>query len=200
MAEDKPISRFAQRFVARKLEEIRDAAYAGAVVQNEFENNFVDGVLELAGRIRRPDLHRHLMKEATKSSEYLRQVDESLNRAIRKIVWNGPWVETDEGRTIRGAVGQTHHGEYRSAEVSLDRDYELTGSVSGRSESSKWDDTTYKYKEQAIFAARETVQRSVERDRSPEQSSPPDRKSSAQKYGGGSEPIESELPPPRRSR
>ena len=165
MADEKPISRFAQRFVARKLEEIRNQAFAGSDGRHEFENNFVDGVLELADRTKRADLRRHLMQEATNTSEYLRQVQDAMTGEVRKIVWNGPWVETDEGRTIRGSVGQTYGGQYRSAEVSLYEEHGPTGRVAFSRETSEWNNKRYAHKEQAIFAARETVQRSVERDR-----------------------------------
>ncbi|HTV55347.1 MAG TPA: hypothetical protein VMI06_10565 [Terriglobia bacterium] len=199
MDEEKPISRFAQGFVARKLEEIRNQAFAGSDSYREFENNFVEGVLGVEKRIRRPDLSRYLMNEAAKTSEYLRQVQDALANGIRKIVWNGPWVHTDEGRTIRGAVGRTYDGKYRSAEVSL---YELhgpTGRVAFSGESSQWNDKPYTHKEQAIFAARETVQRSVERDRHPEESVTSRRRSGAEKYGA-SETLSQELPGQRRSR
>lgn len=199
MDEGKPISRFAERFVARKLEQIRNQAYAGSDSQREFENNFVDGVMDVSDRIRRPDLRRYFVNEATKTSEYLRQVQDALAGSIRKIVWNGPWVDTDEGRTIRGAVGQTYDGKYRSAEESLYEWHGPTGRVAFSGENSEWNDKSYTHKEHAIFAARETVQRSVERDRQPEDSMTPRRESSAEKYGS-TEPPERELPPPRRSR
>jgi hypothetical protein len=199
MDEEKPISRFAHRFVTRKLEQISRSAYDGSEGQREYENNFVDGVLELTERIRRPDLRRHVMNEAEKSSEYLRQVKQSLEGAIRKVVWNGPWVETDEGRTIRGAVGQTHQGEYRYAEVSLYQEHGPTGRVSFSVETPHWNEKLYAHKEQAIFASRETVQRSVERDRRAEQSVEPQRQSSAEKYGG-QDASSSEIKPPSRAR
>lgn len=199
MDEDKPISRFAQRFVTRKLEQISQSAYDGAGDQREYENNFVEGVLNLTDRIKRPDLRRHLMNEAEKSSEYLRQVKQSLEGAIRKVVWDGPWVETDEGRRIRGAVGQTHQGEYRYAEVSLYQEYGPGGRVSFSAETPHWNDKLYAHKEHAIFAVRDTVQRSVERDRRPEQSVEADRESSAKKYGGQDAPS-SEVKAPSRSR
>lgn len=203
MAEDKPVSGFAQRFVAHKLEEISHRAYDGSAWQREYENNFVDGVLELSERIRRPDLRKHLMNEATKSSEYLRQVRDSLDGAIRKIIWNGPWVETDEGRTIRGAVGVTHNGEYKAAEVSLYQEYGPDNRVAFSGESWKWNDKSYAHKEHAIFAARRGVAQTVRNDLQCEESvgghAIPQR-SAAQKYGGANESIECELPPPRRSR
>ena len=199
MSDEKPISRFAQAFVTRKLEAIKTSAYAGAEFRAEFENNFVDGVLELADRIRRPDLRRHLMNEATKSSEYLRQVHDSLVGAIRKTVWNGPWVETDEGRTIRGAVGLTHQGEYRHAEVSLYQEYGPTGRVSFSAESSKWNDKIYSYKEHAIFAARESIARALKEERHVEIPDEAEVRNAVTKYGGNDTQDRS-ITPPSRSR
>jgi hypothetical protein len=199
MDEGKPISQFAQRFVERKLGQIRNQAYAGSGWQRESENNFVDGVMDVSEKIRRPDLRRYFMNEATKSSEYLRQVRDALAGSIRKIVWNGPWVHTDEGRTIRGAVGQTYDGKYRSAEVSLYEWHVPTGRVAFSGENSEWNDKSYTHKEHAIFAARETVQRSVGLDARSEESFEPHRISSAEKYGCQDAPRHA-LKPPSRSR
>jgi hypothetical protein len=194
MDEGKPISGFAQRFVARKLEQISSSAYEGSGGKREYENNFVDGVFELMERIKRPDLRRHLFNEAVKSSEYLRQVRDAMVSEIRKIVWNGPWVETNEGRTISSAVGQTYDGKYRFAEVSVYREH---GPFSA--ESYSWDQRSFPHKEHAIFAARETMQRSVGLDARSEESFEPHRISSAEKYGCQDAPPP-EVKRPSRSR
>jgi hypothetical protein len=103
--------------------------------------------------------------------------------AIRKIVWDGPYVETDQGKTIRGSVGLTYGGQYRAAQVSLYEEHGHSGRVSFSGESYHWDARSYPHKEQAIFAAREGVQRAVRRDQRPEKLGNRRTKSSAEKYG-----------------
>ena len=112
-----------------------------------------------------------------------RQEKQSDGNAIRKMVWEGPYVETDEGRTIRGAVGQTYGGTYKAAQVSLYEEYGHSGRVSFSGESYHWDARSFPHKEQAIFAAREGVQRTVRRDQKPEKPGGRSTKSSAEKYG-----------------
>jgi hypothetical protein len=118
--------------------------------------------------------------------------------AIRRIVWDGPHVETDEGRTIRGAVGVTYGGAYRAAEVSLHREYGPTGRVAVEAESYRWDTKLHAHKEHAIFAARDSVARTLKAERQIEipgkaESSP------AAKYGGNDTQNRS-ITPPSRSR
>lgn len=202
MDEGKPISGFAERFVARKLGQLSTSAHEGSGGKREYENNFVDGVFELMERIKRPDLRRHLFNEAVKSSEYLRQVRDAMVSEIRKIVWKGRWVQTDEGRTIRGAVGQTYDGKYRSAEVSLYEQYGPTGRVAFSGESSEWNDKSYTHKEHAIYAARESVARTLKAEQQIEIGAPMTvvtERSPAAKYGGDDAPGH-ELKVPSRSR
>jgi len=202
MDEGKPISRFAERFIARKLEQISNSAYEGSGGQREYENKFVDGVVELMERIKRPDLRRHFFSEAVKGSEYLRQVQEAMVGGIRKIVWDGPYVETDQGRTIRGAVGRTYGGKYRVAEVSLHQEIGPTNKVSFSEENWKWGERFYSHKEHAIYAARESVARTLKAEQWIEFGAPmtvATGKSPAAKYGGNDIPSKA-IRPPSRSR
>ena len=72
MDEGKPISRFAQRFVARKLKELEKQATKGCGLHYElFSQNFTDGVDRLAAMTKRPDLRQHIRAEATKTGNYM---------------------------------------------------------------------------------------------------------------------------------
>ena len=206
MPEDKRISRFAQRFVARRLEHISRSAHDGSGGQREYENNFVDGVFELMDKTRRPDLRRYVFSEAVKRSEYLRQVRDAMENGIRKTVWDGPVVETDEGRTIRGTVGATYGGAYRAGEISMYREAGPGGRVAFSGESCTWSDRVYAHKEHAIYAAREIVARTVSNDRREDEKvqahadkSVPPRGSTAQKYGASAS-KEQDAPEQKRSR
>ncbi len=64
MDEGKPISGFAQNFVARKLKEIWRGAYDGSGLNQEHGGSFTEGVAALAERVRRPDLRQHILREA----------------------------------------------------------------------------------------------------------------------------------------
>jgi hypothetical protein len=120
--------------------------------------------------------------------------------AIRRIVWSGPYAETGEGRTIRGAVGVTYHGKYRFAEFSLRQEQGPDGRVASSSESSKWSDRFYTHKEHAIYAARESIARTLRAERQVEI---PDmaegEMSPALKYGANTK-ASCEVHMPRRSR
>lgn len=83
---------------------------------------------------------------------------------IQKIVWDGPHVETDEGRVIRGSVGLTHDGDFKAAEVTLYQEYGPKGRASFSAETYEWGEKTYPLKEQAIFGARSKVADSKNRD------------------------------------
>jgi hypothetical protein len=128
-----------------------------------------------------------------------RQEKQSDGNAIRKMVWEGPYVETDEGRTIRGAVGQTYGGEYKAAQVSLYEEYGHSGRVSFSGESYHWDARSFPHKEQAIFAAREGVQRTVNNDRHVGKSATARRRSAVEKYAA-SRTAAQEPPELRKSR
>lgn len=72
MDEGKPISRFAQRFVARKLQEFEKQATKGCGFHYElFSQNFTDRVDWLAGMAKRPDLREHIRAEAVKTGNYM---------------------------------------------------------------------------------------------------------------------------------
>jgi hypothetical protein len=119
---------------------------------------------------------------------------------IKEIVWNGKYVDTDR-HIVRGAVGETSTGGYKSAEVHVSLELG-NGRVSASRESWKWNGKVHPEKDQAILASCEAVERIVEKDRQAaktvEARSGPSAKV-AQKYGSN-EPAERELPPPSRSR
>jgi hypothetical protein len=72
MDEGKPISEFAQRFVARKLQEFEKQATKGCGLHYElFSQNFTDRVDWLAGMAKRPDLREHIRAEAAKTGNYM---------------------------------------------------------------------------------------------------------------------------------
>jgi hypothetical protein len=72
MDEDKPISRFAQSFVARKLQEFEKQATKGCGLHYElFSQNFTDSVDGLAAMAKRPDLREHIRAEAAKTGNYM---------------------------------------------------------------------------------------------------------------------------------
>jgi hypothetical protein len=119
---------------------------------------------------------------------------------IKEIVWNGKYVDTDR-HIVRGAVGQTSTGGYKSAEVHVSLELD-NGRVSGSRESWKWNGEVHPEKDQAILASCEAVEHIVEKDRQAaktvETRSGPSA-NVAHKYGS-TEPPERELPPPSRSR
>jgi hypothetical protein len=71
MEEERNISGFARRFVARKLEQIERQSYRGADWYHEFAENFTNGVDGLAARVKRGDLRDHLLAEARKTRNYV---------------------------------------------------------------------------------------------------------------------------------
>jgi hypothetical protein len=121
---------------------------------------------------------------------------------IREIVWNGKSVDTDQ-RIIRGAVGQTTDGAFKTAEVQMTLERGSGGEVSGGHETWKWSGTLHPDKDRAISAARQNVERVVEKDRQVA-----DRHElhttagakAAQKYGRANETVERSITPPSRSR
>ena len=71
MADDKPVSRVAQAFVRRKLEQYTKEAGRGSGLYYElFAQNFTDRVDALAGRTKRADLREHILSQAEKTGHY----------------------------------------------------------------------------------------------------------------------------------
>ena len=72
MDEGKPISGFAQSFVARKLQEFEKQATKGCGLHYElFSQNFTDSVDGLAAMAKSPDLREHIRAEAAKTGNYM---------------------------------------------------------------------------------------------------------------------------------
>lgn len=99
------LSRFAQRFVAHKLEQLTRQAEKGSGLHYElFAQNFTDSVDRLARRVKRPDLREHLFSEAEKTGNYFgedaaqgRWVHDVENNDLR---WQGEpldWMKTVDG-------------------------------------------------------------------------------------------------------
>jgi len=121
---------------------------------------------------------------------------------IRKIVWDGKYVETDQ-RIVRGAVGQTTDGGYKSAEVHLYLERGPSGRISESHESWKWNGKVHPEKDHAIFAARQEVERTINNDRQSHEPVEIQTKAgakAAQKYGGANETPERSITLPTRSR
>jgi hypothetical protein len=121
---------------------------------------------------------------------------------IREIVWNGKYVETDR-HIVRGAVGQTTGGAYKTAEVHMSLELGPGGRVSGGRESWKWNDKIHPEKDQAISASRADIERIVEKDR--QAVDPLERRTkagakAAQKYGRENDKVERSITPLSRSR
>ena len=71
MADKKPISQAAQRFVDRKLEQLKGQAAKGCGLYYElYSQNFTDSVDRLAARAKRADLREHILSEAQKTGDY----------------------------------------------------------------------------------------------------------------------------------
>jgi hypothetical protein len=114
-------------------------------------------------------------------------------QGIRKVVWEGRYLETDEGRVIRGAVGLTYRGDFKAAEVTLYEERGPNGRASFSAETYQWDKKAYSLKEQAIFAAQSKV--GDTRSRDSRESETEERLTSrttnaAAKYGRGTETVE----------
>src|SRR5882762_9376464 len=127
MAEDKRISRFAQRFVARTLERLEKQAEKGAGLYYElFAQNFTDSVDRLAARTKRPDLREHILSQAEKTGNYFgeeaekgRWTYDAENNDIhwqgeppdsfKQVDFNGQWVRKSADERARYVVG--HYGE-----------------------------------------------------------------------------------------
>ena len=128
--------------------------------------------------------------------------DQLNAEGIRKIVWDGAYVPTDEDRTIRGAVGLTYEGDFKMAEVTLYQENGPKGRISFSAEDYRWNQKRYAHKEHAIFAARSRVAQTVMHDRHDEthveKSSTP-KTSVAMKYAGNNS-QQREITPPSRAR
>lgn len=127
MDEDRPISGFAQRFVARKLEELARQAEKGAGLHYElFAQNFTDSVDRLADRIKRDDLRTHVLSQAEKTGNYFgaeaeqgRWVHDAENNdlrwigeppdAMKEVDFSGQWVRKSPEERARYVTG--HFGE-----------------------------------------------------------------------------------------
>lgn len=71
MADKKPISQAAQRFVDRKLEQLERKAQIGCGLYYElYSQNFTDSVDALAARVKRADLREHILSQAEKAGAY----------------------------------------------------------------------------------------------------------------------------------
>jgi hypothetical protein len=127
MSEERPISGFAQRFVARTLDRLTKQANKGAGLHYElFAQNFTDSVDRLAGRVTRPDLREHLLAEAARTGNYMteekqhgrwgydveagdvRWQGEPLDW-MKKVDFEGQWVRKSADERARYIVG--HFGE-----------------------------------------------------------------------------------------
>ena len=120
---------------------------------------------------------------------------------IRNLVWKGPDAQARDGSLLRGVVGRTDNG-FKAGGRILPLKTELRWSAHDSGVRFRWSNETYAHKEQAIVAAHKWVAENFEMDhRQADRSIPPaPQKSPAQKYGGTSESLQRELPPPRRSR
>jgi hypothetical protein len=121
---------------------------------------------------------------------------------IREVVWHGPEVQTGNGCVLRGLAGRTDAGEYKAGMGTLP---EISGKKSGREyglEIFDWSKETYGQKDQAVSVAREWVAESEKHYRGcerPVRKNGDSEKSPAKKYGAG-ESLQTETPPPSRSR
>jgi len=217
MDNEKPISRFAQRFVEQKLRQIEMHAYNGADWYHEFAQNFTDGVHELAAKAKRADLRKHILASARSTGNYTGeeerpspvarsaeiQNDHGDANRVRKIVWVGRSVDTETGQLVHGVVGRTDAGDYKAGRVSVYEESGPAGHTSYSPEPLIWSKQAYPHKEQAIFAARQNVAKEVSAVRDVEeeavgQSAAPE-KNAAVKYGCQDTPSQ-EIKPPSRSR
>ena len=120
---------------------------------------------------------------------------------IRNLVWRGPDAQAKDGFLLRGLVGRTDNG-FKAGGRILDQNPGARGSAHNGGVMFSWSNETYAHKEQAIVAAHKWVADNFETDhRQADRSiSRSPQKSPAQKYGGASDALQRELPPPRRSR
>lgn len=127
MADERPLSRFAQRFVARKLEQLTKQASKGTGLYYElFAQNFTDSVDRLAERSKRSDLRNHIVSEAEKGGNYAREekgkgrwdYDQEQGELIwkgepldwmKKVDFEGQWVRKSPDERARYIVG--YYGE-----------------------------------------------------------------------------------------
>jgi hypothetical protein len=86
---------------------------------------------------------------------------------IRKIVWKGPFEETDNGRHLRGIVGRQRDNMFRAGHQVLYSDFGISYHYRDY-----WSPKPYPHKELAIFHARERVADIVEAEREPERDDP----------------------------
>jgi len=127
MSEERPISGFAQRFVARTLDRLTKQADKGAGLHYElFAQNFTDSVDRLASRVKRPDLREHIFSEAAKTGNYMaeekqhgrwgydveagdvRWQGEPLDW-MKRVDFRGQWVSKSADERARYVTG--HYGE-----------------------------------------------------------------------------------------
>lgn len=98
MADERPLSRFAQRFVARKLEQLEKQASKGTGLYYElFAQNFTDSVDRLLERTKRPDLREAILSEAEKSGNYAREEKSKgrwdYDQEQGELIWKGEPLE-----------------------------------------------------------------------------------------------------------
>jgi hypothetical protein len=124
-----------------------------------------------------------------------RRFDEN---GFRKAVWQGRWVQAEDGRTIRGGVALTHAGEYRPAVVTLYQEHTRTGRLKFSGEVWNLHDGRFAHKEHAIFAARKAVADRLSNDQSHQHPAPAAR-SAAERYGASAS-REQDAPEHKRSR
>jgi hypothetical protein len=124
MAEDKPISRYAQRFVERKLEQLMRQAEKGTGLYYElYAQNFTDSVDRLASQVKRDDLREHILSRAEQTGHYfgrdaqqgrwdydaeagdLRWNGEPLDW-MKRVDFSGQWVSKSAEERARYVVGQ----------------------------------------------------------------------------------------------
>jgi len=113
---------------------------------------------------------------------------------IRKTVWGSAWTDHVENEKIGAAVGLTKDGKFRIAEALM------TEEPGARNVSWRWNRETHELKEHAIYAARESIAKTLRAEQqTPEPTVALTGKSAAMKYGGNDAPGRS-ITPPSRSR
>lgn len=127
MSEGRPISQFAQRFVARKLEQLAVQAQKGTGLHYElFSQNFTDAVDRLASQMKRADLRAHLLNRAEGTGNYMGP-EKHVGRwdydyeqgdirwkgevpdAWKRVNFEGQWVRKSSDERARYVTG--HYGE-----------------------------------------------------------------------------------------
>lgn len=116
MDEDRKISAVARAFVARKLEQFEKEANKGSGLYYElFAQNFTDRVDMLAGMAKRPDLREHILSEASKTGNYVREEMQhgrwDYDVEAGALKWNGDipdsWKQIDfQGQWVRKSADE----------------------------------------------------------------------------------------------